>query len=162
MNLHIRTAAIGDLPRCAAIEAACFPRELAASQETIRRRIETYPGHVLVGLLEEEIVGYIMGPVVDRPAVEDFMFSDPGCHREDGICQAVLSLAVMPAGQRRGYGGQLTHAMVALARQEGRKAVALTCRQDKVRYYEALGFTCRGPSASARGGVSWCDMVREL
>ena len=162
MNLHIRAAAPEDLPRCAAIEAACFPRELAASEETIRRRIETYPGHVLVGLVEGEIVGYIMGPVVDRPAIEDFMFSDPGCHHPDGAYQAVLSLAVMPAGQRRGYGGQLVHAMAALARREGRRAVILACREDKARCYEALGFTRRGPSAPLHGVTGWCSMVREL
>lgn len=162
MNLHIRTVVPDDLSRCAAIERTCFPPEQAASRETIARRIAAYPGHVLVGELGGEIVGYVMGPVVDRPYIEDDMFSDTACHREDNPHQAVFSLAVMPAAQRQGFGAQLLHAMTALARREGRQSVTLTCLKEKIRYYESLGFVSRGPSASRHGGVLWYNMVKEL
>ena len=162
MVFHIRPATLEDLPRCAAIESTCFPPEQAASAESIRRRIESYPGHVLLGVCEGEVVGYIMGPVITEPYLTDAMYDDPSCHREDGSWQAVFSLAVIPPLQHRGIGGQLIHAMLALGRREGRKAVTLTCLEEKVRYYESFGFENRGISTSVHGGKRWYNMVHPL
>ena len=47
--MNIRPAAPGDLPRCAEIEARCFPPEQAASREQLRDRIAAYGDHFLVG-----------------------------------------------------------------------------------------------------------------
>ena len=78
------------------------------------------------------------------------------------VCLGALALAVIPPLQRRGIGGQLIHAMLALARREGRRAVTLTCLAEKVRYYEGFGFENRGVSNSVHGGVVWYDMVLEF
>lgn len=162
MVLRVRSVTMEDLPRCAAIEEICFPAAQAASRQTIEARIRSYPGHILAGVYEDEIVGYVMGPVIDRLYIEDEMFADTACHSEENPYQAVFALAVVPAFQRRGIGGQLLHAMVELARKEGRRAVTLTCLQEKIRFYEALGFVNHGISASVHGGVQWYNMVREL
>ena len=162
MALHIHKATMADLSRCAAIESACFPPERAASEASIRGRIETYPQHVLLGEWDGDVVGFIMGAVIDQPYIDDEMFADPSCHREDGPYQAVFSLAVIPTVQRRGFGGQLIHAMIAQARQEGRKGITLTCVAEKIRYYESFGFKNHGVSASSHGGAVWYNMVMEL
>ena len=47
--LVIRPARPEDAQRCAAIEAACFPPEQAASLQAMEARIAAYPGHVLLG-----------------------------------------------------------------------------------------------------------------
>ena len=160
--LHIRPGAAGDLDRCAAIESACFPPEQAASREDIRRRLAAYPRHVLVGEWAGEMVGHVMGPVIQSLYIDDAMFADTRCHDPAAPYQAVFSLAVLPAFRRRGFGGQLMGAMADLARREGRRAVTLTCRDFKVPYYAALGFRDCGVGNSVHGGVAWHNMVLDL
>ena len=161
-RLDIRPAVPEDLERCALIEGACFPPEQAARREDIRQRLEAYPDHVLIGTWNGAVVGYVMGPVIDRAYIEDAMFADTGCHRPEGPYQAIFSLAVLPECQHRGFGGQLLRAMEALARREGRRAVTLTCRAFKVGYYASFGYQDRGIAGPAHGGERRHNMVLEL
>ena len=161
-HLHIRTARPADLTACAAIESACFPPEQAARLEDLRQRLAAYPDHILVGERQGAIAGYIMGPVIGQPYIEDNMFTDPGGHDPAGPYQSVFSLAVLPAFQHRGLGGQLIRAMADLARREGRRAVTLTCLDSKVGYYAAFGFQAPGGGSSVHGGVPWHNMLLEL
>ena len=160
--LSIRPATMADLDRCAEIEAACFPKEQAASRASIRDRLSVYPGHVLLGERDGAVVGYAMGPVIDVPAIADEMFANAACHDPAGRYQSVFSLAVHPDWQRQGCGRQLLNALIDLARREGRQAVTLTCRQEKIAYYESFGFVNQGTAASVHGGVVWYDMVLQL
>ena len=160
--LVIRHARPEDAQRCAAIEAACFPPEQAASLQAMENRIAAYPRHVLLGELAGEVVGFVMGPVIDQPTIVDEMFADVSCHRDDGPYQSVFSLAVHPDFQRRGYGRQLLDALILQARRENRLAVTLTCREHKVAYYESFGFKNLGVAASVHGGVTWYDMYLTL
>lgn len=160
--LFIRPAKLSDLDRCAEIESACFPKAQAASRESIRDRLSVYPGHILLGERNGTVVGYAMGPVIDAPTIADEMFADTSCHDPAGPYQAVFSLAVHPDWQRQGYGWQLLNALVDLARRENRRTVTLTCRQEKISYYERFGFANRGTASSTHGGVVWYDMVLQL
>lgn len=162
MELIIRPAAMQDLERCAAVEAACFPPEKAASRDAMAKRIAAYPRYCLMGELDGEVVGFAMGPVIAQPTIVDEMFADTACHSGDHPYQSVFSLAVHPDYQRRGYGRQLLDALIALARTEGRRAVTLTCREHKVAYYESFGFKNHGIAASVHGGVPWYDMILTL
>ena len=71
----------------------------------------------------------------------------------------MFSLAVHPDWQRQGFGRQLLNALIDLARRENRRAVTLTCRQEKIAYYESFGFVNRGVSKSVHGGTVWYDMT---
>ncbi len=161
-GLTIRPAQAEDLDRCAEIEAACFPPEQAASREAIRGRIAAWPETFLVGELDGEIVGYAMGPAIAGPVITDEMFADPGCGGFHNPCQAVFSLAVHPEFRGRSYGRVLLNALIEQARRHGRRAVVLTCREEKLAYYESFGFENRGISRSVHGGVVWYDMVLPL
>lgn len=161
-TLSIRPAKTSDLDRCAEIEAACFPREQAASRRSIRDRLSVYPGHILLGERNGLVAGYAMGPVIEVPAIADEMFADPSCHDPAGPYQSVFSLAVHPDWQRQGYGRQLLNALIDLARRENRRAVTLTCLQEKIAYYESFGFVNQGAAASVHGGAVWYDMVLQL
>lgn len=162
MSLIIRTARPEDLDALFATESACFPPEQGASRDAIRRRLEVYPGHILLALEGNVPVGHIMGPVIDPPYIADEMFADESCHREDHPHQAVFSLAVRPEAQGRGVGGALLRALTDLSRQEGRRSVTLTCLSEKVPYYARFGFEDRGIGASVHGGVPWHNMVLPL
>ena len=162
MSLRIRTVTPEDLSRCAAIESVCFPPLQAASPQAIERRIRAYGDHFLVAVAEGELIGYIMGPVIAQPYIADWMYADESCHQPDQPYQSVFSLAVMPTAQRRGVGGTLIHAMAALARQEGREAVTLNCREEKIPWYAGFGFVHHGLAQSSHGGVAWHNMVLPL
>ncbi len=161
-TLIIRPARPADLDACAAVEAACFPPEQAADRESIRRRIAAYPAYILVGETAGEVVGFAMGPVIDRETIQDEMFAHTDCHNPQGPYQSVFSLAVRPDCQRRGYGRKLLEALIAKARREGRRAVTLTCRERKIAYYESFGFRKLGVAQSVHGGVVWYDMLLPL
>lgn len=160
--LVIRPARPEDAPRCAQIEAACFPPAQAASLRAMEERIAAYPSHVLLGELAGEVIGFVMGPIIDQPTIVDEMFAHTSCHREAGPYQSVFSLAVLPEHQRQGWGRQLLDALILQARREGRAAVTLTCREHKVAYYESFGFKNLGVAASVHGGVVWYDMYLPL
>ena len=160
--LVIRPARPEDAQRCAAIEAACFPPEQAASLQAMEARIAAYPGHVLLGERKGQVVGFCMGPAIGQPTIEDEMFADVGCHSGENPYQSVFSLAVHPDFQRRGYGRLLLNALIQQARREHRLAVTLTCREHKIAYYESFGFKNLGLAASVHGGVPWYDMYLPL
>lgn len=158
-GLAIRAVTGSDLDRCAEIEAACFPREQAASRAAIRDRIAAYAEHFLVGELDGRIIGYVMGPVIRQERIADEMFGDTGCHDADAPWQSVFSLAIHPDWQGRGYGRELLNALIAQAREKGRKGVTLTCLERKLAYYAGFGFLNRGVSQSVHGGAVWYDMT---
>ena len=160
-QLVIRQATAADVDRCAEIEAACFPPEQAASWERMRGRIAAYPEHILLGEVDGTVVGFVMGPVVDAPAIADKMFADPGCHRPAGAYQSVFSLAVHPDFQRRGYGRLLMDELIGQALREGREAVILTSREKRLAYYQSFGFE-KQEVQSAHGGVPWFAMTLRL
>ena len=162
MLLRIRAARGEDLDRVAAIESVCFPPSQAASRGDMEGRLASYPDHILLGTVGDEAVGYIMGPVIREETIRDEMFADAGCHDPLGLWQAVFSLAVIPPLRRQGVGGRLIHAMIALARREGRRGITLTCLPEKVGYYASFGFQNRGIGQSLHGGAAWHDMVLPL
>ena len=158
-QLSIRPVRPEDLDRCAAIEAACFPKEQAASREAIQGRIAAYASCFLAGERDGTIIGYAVGPVIQEEFIADEMFSDTSCHNENHPWQSVFSLSVHPDWQGMGYGRDLLNALIAQARREGRRGVTLTCLERKLGYYESFGFVNRGVSKSVHGGAVWYDMT---
>ena len=71
--LSIRPATMADLDRCVEIEAACFPKEQAASRASIRDRLSVYPGHVLLGERDGAVVGYTMATTAGDEITENLM-----------------------------------------------------------------------------------------
>ena len=75
--MKIRTATMADLPRVAAVEAACFPAAEAATEAEFAARLAVYPNHFW--LLEQddgELISFINGMVSDEPDLRDEMYAD--------------------------------------------------------------------------------------
>ena len=49
-------------------------------------------------------------------------------------------------------------ALVDRAKSDGQMGVILTCKQEKIGFYESMGYVCHGQSASEHGGAVWYDM----
>lgn len=94
--MNIRNANIDDLASISNIEAACFPANQAASQDTLWSRLKIFPQHFWVIENDEEIMGFINGMVTDNDTVKDEMFKDAELHTENGMWQSVFGLAVLP------------------------------------------------------------------
>ena len=162
MDILILKALPEDLSRLSAVEAACFPPEEAAAPEVIRQRLTAFPDSFFAAEENGRIIGLVNGCVSDLPRIQDRLFEDVSLHQPDGRNQMVFSLAVDPEFQGRGVGGQLLNRLIAESRNSGRRAVILTCKPEKIGYYQRFGFRDFGVSASVHGGVVWHDMILEL
>ena len=76
-----------DLDRLANIEAASYPKAEAASKESIKKRIESFPE--CFWILEEDgiIKSFINGMATDIPELTDIMYDDASMHKKDGEWQ---------------------------------------------------------------------------
>lgn len=158
----LRNATIQDLDILALVESICFPQAEAASKETIGERLAVYPNHFWVIADGDTIIGFIDGPVVNQPNIVDEMFENAQMHAEDGLYQSVFGLSVLPEYRRNGYAAKLMRALIADARNAGRKGCILTCKEHLVSYYAKFGYRNQGVSASVYGGAVWYDMLLEF
>lgn len=157
--MKIRIVKEHDIAQLTALEAACFPLAEAASYDILHMRIQSFPASFLVMENEHGIIGMINGCVSDHMVIHDDMYTDSEAHKENGIYQTVLGLDVHPGYQHLGYGGMLMKAFQDLARNAGREGVILTCKKEKIGFYEQFGFHRLGRSASQHGGAIWYDML---
>ena len=70
----------------------------------------------------------------------------------------IFGLNTLPEYRNRGVGGKLIGAFINLAREEKRKGVILTCKEEKIHYYAKFGFVSEGVSGSTHGNVVWYQM----
>lgn len=160
--LKIENVSLGDLDEITGIETTCFPKEQAASKESLRERLQVFPEHFLLAELEKKPVGYIGGMVSNEKYITDVMYEVARLHDKEGKYQLIFSLAVLPEYQGKGIARFLMENMIDKASQEGREAVSLTCRENLIEFYEKLGFKNHGISVSNHGNVAWYNMVREF
>jgi predicted N-acetyltransferase YhbS len=161
-NVLVRTVTPVDVERCAAIEAACFPPEEAASPERVAQRATTFARGFLVAELDGVVYGMVNGAASHRPDLADEEFKALVGHEEDGANLVIFSLAVHPDFQGRSLSTALVNAYLERAREDGRRAVLLLCKERLVPYYARFGFVDRGLSASTHGGARWHEMAVTL
>jgi ribosomal protein S18 acetylase RimI-like enzyme len=157
-NIIIRHALPTDLNACFAIEISGFPTEEAATRETIRLRIETFPQGFLVAEANERVVGMLNSGATDQEDISDEELKQLIGHDPNGKNLVVFALAVLPAFQRRGIASQLMLSFVEEARAHKKEAILLLCKQHLIPYYERLGFEHVGLSKSRHGGAEWHEM----
>ena len=154
----IRHAALADLEALTAVEAACFPPAEAATREEFAARLEVYAD--CFWLLEEDgkIVAFVNGMASSEPTIRDELFADASLHDPDGDWQMIFGVNTLPEYRRHGRAARLLRQAEADARARGRKGCVLTCKAERVHYYESLGYRNEGISASVHGGAVWYDM----
>ena len=157
--MHIRTAALADLPAVTAVEAACFPTAEAATEADFAARLAVYPNHFW--LMEDDngtLVSFVNGLVTDAPHLRDEMYADAGFHDENGAWQMIFGVNTLPEYRRRGMAEQVLRQVITDAKAQGRKGCVLTCKDKLLHYYGKLGFVNEGVSQSTHGGVVWYEM----
>lgn len=156
--MEIRTATMADLPRVAAVEAACFPAAEAATEADFAARLAVYPNHFWLLEQDGELISFINGMVSDEPDLRDEMYADASLHDEAGAWQMIFGVNTLPQYRRRGMAARVMERVIADAKAQGRKGCVLTCKDQLVHYYETFGFRNEGVSSSTHGGVVWYAM----
>lgn len=155
----LRGVRLADLDRVVEIERACFPAAEAATRESFKDRIETFPDSFLVAQADGILIGFINGCVTNSPVIYDELFHSARHHISDGKNLSVFGLDVIPSYRRQGIAAQLMNHFIQIAKNAGRKSVILTCKEKLIPYYESFGYINQGISKSTHGGAQWFDMT---
>lgn len=162
MNVNIRNVTIKDLSSVAKVEASCFPEAEAATKDSLKKRIKTFPECFFIAEVEGEIIGFINGCRINGITISDDLFIDASLHITDGAYQTIFGLDVMAEYRKQGIAGQLLCQMINAAKKDGCKGVILTCKEKLIKYYAKFGFVNKGISESEHGGAIWYDMILEF
>ena len=157
-EIIIRNVLPKDLDECFLVETSGFPPEEAATRETIRLRIETFPQGFFVAETDGRIVGMLNSASTNKDDISDEELKQLIGHDPDGKNTVVFALAVLPEFQKRGIARQLMSRFVEEARQWKKGNVFLMCKQHLIAYYESMGFAHAGLSKSTHGGAEWHEM----
>ena len=161
-RLHLRQATPADLAALIALENQSFTPDEAATPDAFALRLQRIPDSFWVAEVEGHLVGLVNGPVVAERYIRDELFKDLQPNPAQGGHQTVLGLAVAPAWRQKGIGRRLLAQLESVARAAQRETVTLTCLEDRIPFYEALGYVNEGRSASAHAGEAWFNMVKPL
>jgi predicted GNAT family N-acyltransferase len=73
----------------------------------------------------------------------------------------IHQMVVQPEYQAKGFGSQILHSLINLAREKGARTIVLNARVTRVDFYKKFGFTTMGDIfASASTGVPHIKMQR--
>ncbi len=161
--LTVRHALPGDVPALAAVEAACFPPEEAASAQSLARRVDTFGQHFYLLFDGGELISFVNGMVTNDADLRDEMYENAALHDENGAWQMIFGVDTVPARRREGHAARLLRRMIADARSQGRRGLVLTCKDHMLRYYARFGFEDEGVTPySVHGGAVWHQMRLDL
>lgn len=162
IEVTIRGVQPDDLNRITEIEAICFPRTEAATQESFSERIAAFPEYFLVAEADGILIGFINGCATNSSVIYDELFYSTRHHIPDGKNLTVFGLDVIPGYRRQGIAAQLMQHFIQTAKNTGRRNVILTCKDSLVHYYESFGYVNNGISESTHGGSQWFNMTLVL
>lgn len=150
--------------QAAEIEKVCFPPNEACTREKIIERVAAAPELFLVAVDQEtgKLAGFLNGIATDEHVFRDEFFTDAKLHKPDGENVMLLGLDVLPAYRGQGLAREIMFEYLRREQENGRKMVALTCLQSKVKMYTKMGYQNKGISQSSWGGEQWYDMVYVL
>ena len=164
MIFEIRFVRQEEAEEAAEIERRCFPPNEACTPERMKRRICVAADFFLVAIdpLKERMVGFVNGIATHENKLRDEFFTDESLHDPSGANIMILGVAVLPEYRGQGLARELLSQYRRIQRERNRRALVLTCLEDKVKMYEKLGFRDLGKSSSAWGGEAWHEMEEYL
>ena len=161
-KIFIREACISDLDRCYEIESTAFAGDEAASREKIGKRIEIYPEGFLVLEFKGEIAALINSGATDNVQLSDEEFKELTGHDPNGKKIVIMSVAVHPEFQGKGFAGKLIIEFIDRMKAMAKTEIFLICQTGLIDMYARYGFEYIGVSTSEHGGLSWHEMSLSL
>lgn len=159
-RFEFRNILPGEADQAAEIEKICFPPNEACSAAMMKERVATAPELFLVAADKEsgKIAGFLNGLSTNEERLRDAFFQDAGLCDPKGANIMLLGLDVLPQYRRQGLASELVSRYRQRETEKGRKALILTCLEEKVKMYEKMGFQNQGISGSNWGGEQWYEM----
>lgn len=157
-EITIRPVLPNDLDACFLVEASGFPPEEAASRETIKCRMDTFPQGFLIAEIDGRIVGILNSAATNKDDISDEELKQMIGHDPNGRNMVIFSLAVLPEYRQQGIARKLMSRFAEEARKLKKENVLLLCKRHLVTYYEGMGFAHAGLSRSTHGGADWHEM----
>lgn len=153
-----------EIPQAIAIEMVCFPPNEACSAQSMKERIAVASELFLVAIENETglIAGFLNGLATDETAFRDAFFTDANLHKPDGENIMLLGLDVLPEYRMQGLARELMNQYSVREKARGRKALILTCLEEKVEMYKKMQFVDDGMANSTWGGEAWHQMTKIL
>ncbi|MDO5100369.1 MAG: GNAT family N-acetyltransferase [Eubacteriales bacterium] len=147
-----------EVAQAVAIEQICFPPNEACSARAIAERVAAAPELFLVAVDRDSgrLAGFLNGLATDEAQFRDAFFTDASLYQPSGAYVMLLGLDVLPQYRNQGLARALVETYAA--REAERKALVLTCLEDKVALYRHLGFVDEGEANSTWGGERWHQM----
>ena len=161
-GLIIRNVISKDLEECYLVEISGFPPEEAATKETVRRRIDSFPQGFFVAELNGSVAGMLNSASTNKDDISDEELKQLIGHDPNGRNMVVFALAVLPEYRKQGIARQLMGRFTEEARKLDKENILLMCKQHLIAYYESMGFTRMGLSKSTHGGAEWHEMRLRL
>ncbi len=155
----IKHATKEDIKEIAEVEAVCFSKAEAATENDFTKRVECYGNHFWLMYDEEKLIAFVDGFVTDEPDLTDEMYENASMHNEDGAWQMIFGVNTLPEYRKQGIAAQLINCAIDDARIQERKGLVLTCKEKLVHYYAKFGFKDEGVSEKSKhGNVIWHQM----
>ena len=154
--MNIRTATMADLEAISSVEVECFPMSEAPSKEQFIERIRHYGNHFWLMFDDDKLIAFVDGFVTDEFDLTDEMYEKAEMHNENGAWQMIFGVNAIPEYRRHGYAGDLIKCAISAAKEQGRKGLVLTCKEQLIHYYVGFGFVDEGVTdKSVHGNVVW-------
>ncbi len=146
------------------IEQICFPPNEACSPKMMRERVATVPELFFVAVEKKsgKVAGFLNGMATDEKKFRDEFFKDATLHCKNGAYIMLLGLDVLPQYRGQGLATEIVRQYIEREKKNHRKALYLTCLDNKIPMYEKMGFTNLGISNSTWGDEVWYDMCYTL
>lgn len=163
-EFEIREILPGEYTEAARIEQVCFPDGDAVPKDAMIEKAEAAPELFLVAADKESgcLAGFLNGLATDEKHLRDEFYTDASLHDPEGKNVVLLGLDVLPQYRGRHIATELMRTYARRERARGRKALILTCLEDRVDMYIRMGFEDAGPSLSSWGGGAYREMTLRL
>lgn len=153
---------MADLPAILRIEHLGFTAEEAGTEAQYRDRIQKLAATFLVAKMDNQVVGFVVGPATKEEYVEDWMYENTPENLQEGGHQIIFTIAVDPEYRGHSIGSKLLDAIDKNARQAKRKSISLTSLERNVPFYEKNGFENMGVADSEHADEIWYNLVKQL
>lgn len=158
--MEIINVSMADLPSILRIERLGFTAEEAGTEEQYRDRIQKLANTFLVAKIDNQVVGFVVGPATKEEYVEDWMYENTPKNLKEGGHQIIFTIAVDPEYRGHSIGSKLLDAIEAISKKANRESISLTSLKRNVPFYEKNGFENKGVADSEHADETWYNLVK--